>query len=48
MAILCFKLCPLQEKDVTQATVLAEIKHARKHARFVSEVTLLLKVKLQV
>jgi hypothetical protein len=47
MAVLCFKLCPLQEKYVTEATVLVERKRARKHARFDSEVNLVLKVKLQ-
>lgn len=36
-----------KKKDAIQATVLAERKHARKHGRFVSEVTLVLKVKLQ-
>jgi hypothetical protein len=47
MAVLCFKLCRLQEKDVTQVTVLAERKQACKHTRFINEATLVLKVKLQ-
>jgi hypothetical protein len=43
MAVLCFKLWPLQKEDVTPVNGLAERRNASKHAHFIGEVTSVLK-----